>query len=333
MMTISEPTTNWAEATRAVDAAQRILVVTHVSPDGDAIGSLLGTANMLAAFDKAVDMAVDGGVPDFLAWLPGADRVQDTLNTGEWDLMISVDASDEARTGEVGAYGRAHSKSVINIDHHPTNTMFGDVHLVMPEAVSTTEVLFYWLQTLDFSLSDVVAVPLLTGLVTDTLGFRTSNVTANTISLAHMLIGGGADLATITERTLDTRSVNKVYLWKHALASVELYEGGVIAANVTVEDAKRAGMSEVSDAGLAQWLIRTNEAMISITFKETPEGRVEISMRSKPGFDVSKIAFEVGGGGHKQAAGATIDGPLQAARDRILPLLIAEAKAGKYQLG
>jgi phosphoesterase RecJ-like protein len=176
-------------------------------------------------------------------------------------------------------------------------------------------------------------VPLLTGLVTDTLGFRTSNVTANTISLAHTLIGGGANLAEITERTLDTRSINKVCLWKYALASVELYEGGVIAANVTHEDARRAGLSEVSDAGLAQWLIRTNEAVISITFKETLEGRVEISMRSKPGFDVSKIAFEVGGGGHKQAAGATVDGPLEEARKRILPMLTAEAKAGKYRLG
>ncbi len=328
-MTILESMTNWADATRAVDAASSILVVTHVSPDGDAIGSLLATVNLLAAFGKSADAAVDGGVPDFLGFLPGADTVKDTLTSGEWDLMISVDASDEARTGEVGAYGRANSKTVINVDHHPTNDMFGDIHLVMPEAVSTTEVLFYWLQTLDFSINEAIAVPLLTGLVTDTLGFRTSNVTANTLSIAHAMIGGGAELADISARTLDTRSINNVYLWKHALTSVELHEGGVITANITREDAKRAGISEVTDAGLSQWLIRTNEAVISCTFKETKSGNVEISMRSKPGFDVSKIAFEVGGGGHVPAAGATVDGPLLEARKRILPMLIAEAKAGR----
>lgn len=325
-------TTNWAEATRLVDGAQRVLVVTHVSPDGDAIGSLLATGRLLRHFEKDVTLAVDEGVPDYLRFLVGADTIHGTLTSGAWDVMISLDASDEIRTGNCGAYGRANSRVVINVDHHATNTMFGDVHLVMPEAVSTTEVVFYWLQALDFSLTEAVAVPLLAGLVTDTLGFRTSNVTANTLSLAHTLVGAGANLAAISERALDTRSIHKVYLWKHALQSVELWEGGVLSVNVTREDAKKAGMSDVSDAGLSGWLVRTDEAVIAVTFKETESGQVELSMRSRPGYDVSSVAFEVGGGGHKQAAGATIEGPLEAARKRIIPMLIAEAKAGKRAL-
>src|SRR5690606_29021244 len=115
--------TNWNEATQAVDAANTILVVTHLKPDGDAIGSLLGLTNMLRERGKTVTAVVDDGVPDFLRYVPGADTVLPELTTGEWDVMISTDASDEERTGRAGIYGRAHSRIVINLDHHPTNTM------------------------------------------------------------------------------------------------------------------------------------------------------------------------------------------------------------------
>src|SRR5690606_489941 len=130
--------------------------------------------------------------------------VQDELKSGEWDLMISVDASDEERTGQVGVYGRGHSQKVINLDHHATNTMFGDIYLVMPTAVSATEVVFHWLNHIGHAITIEVAVPLLTGLVTDTLGFRTSNVTSDTLGIAMKLMAVGASLHEITARTLDS---------------------------------------------------------------------------------------------------------------------------------
>src|SRR5690349_24391985 len=99
----------WAEATQAVADAETILLVTHVSPDGDAIGSMLGMANALRERGKNVETAVSGGVPDYLQFIAGADTVKNTLDTGDWSLMISLDASDEERTGQVGVYGRAHS--------------------------------------------------------------------------------------------------------------------------------------------------------------------------------------------------------------------------------
>src|SRR5690606_24139951 len=127
---------NWAAATAAIDNAERVLLVTHLNPDGDAIGTLLGLANALRARGVTFDMAVDGGVPEFLAFLPGADAVKPALTEGQWDVMVSLDSSDEARTGVCGVYGRAHSNTVINLDHHPTNTMFGDIHIVVPTAVA-----------------------------------------------------------------------------------------------------------------------------------------------------------------------------------------------------
>jgi phosphoesterase RecJ-like protein len=321
-------TTNWDDAERAVLTAETILIVSHLSPDGDAVGSLLGIANALRALGKTIVSALDDSVPDILRFLPNSDTVQTTLTDGDWDLMISVDSSDEERTGKCGAYGRLHSKTVINIDHHATNVMFGNIHLVDPTAVSATEVIFQLLKTMNFKFSPEVATPLLTGLVTDTLGFRTNNVKPDTLLIAHELMGYGASLTEITARTLGNKSFLAVNLWKYALATVQLHEGGVISAEITEESLKRAGLNDLTDSGLVGFLVKVNEAMISVVFKETIDGRIEISLRSKPGFDVSAVALSLGGGGHQQASGATIDGPMESAKKRVLPLLRNCAKEG-----
>jgi phosphoesterase RecJ-like protein len=274
-----------------------------------------------------VDTAVDGGALDFVRFLPGIEQLKSRLKSGRWDVMVSVDSSDEERTGQVGRYGRKHSRVVINLDHHATNTFFGDIHLVNPQAVSATEVVYEWLLHMNQPLTQPVAVPLLTGLVTDTLGFRTSNVTPYTLEIAMNLMQAGASLTEITARTLDNKPYSTIQLWRSALASVEL-NGQVIQATITQADLKAASIADMTDGGLVGLLNTVSEAMIAVVFKELEDGRVEISLRSKPGYDVAQVAFSVGGGGHKQAAGATIAGPLEAARARVLPLLYQAASEG-----
>lgn len=320
--------TNWTEATQAVEAAETILVVTHIGPDGDAIGTLLGLVGALRARGKVVDAAVDEGVPEFLRFLPNYESVLPALSSGQWDLMISVDASDEPRTGKVGVYGREHSGSVINLDHHATNTMFGTIHLVDDEAAAASEIVYEWLQKMQAIITPEIAMSLLTGMVTDTLGFRTSNVKPRTLAAAQALIAHGASLAEVAARTLDSRPFETLKIWRYALQTIRL-EDGVICAAVSQADLRLAGAHEGSDVGLSNFLVQTNEAMVSVVFKETPDGRVELSMRAKLGFDVSQVAFGLGGGGHKQAAGATIDGPLEAAIERVLPLLKTAVTQGQ----
>ena len=320
---------NWDEATQAVQAAESILLVTHVFPDGDAIGSLLGLGNALQSLGKSVDLAVDGGVPDFLDFLPGAEVVQAELAAGTWDLMISLDASDEERTGEVGAYGWVNSKTIINLDHHATNTLFGDIYLIDSQSVAAAEIVFHWLQKMEFALTEEIARPLLTGLVTDTLGFRISSVTANTLGIAQALMTAGASLSEVTQRVLDSRPFAVVKLWKEAMQSMTLAENGVIFAEVTQEDYQHADVHSSVDISLAGFLIRVKESKVSVVFRETEEGDVTLSFRSKPGFDVSEIAFNLGGGGHKQASGATIPGPLADAKARVLTMLDEAVKKGK----
>ncbi len=320
--------TQWDEATQLVRQAQRILVVTHVSPDGDAIGSMLGIGHALKQMGKTVTQAVDGGTPAYLRFIPGSDFVHSQLTQGQWDLMIATDCGDDTRYGEVGKYGASHSDKTVNIDHHGTNNLFGDVQLVTSSAVSATEIVFRWLQHMGHVIDKDVAYPLLTGLVTDTLGFRTSNVTADTLAIAQELIAAGVSLASVTENALDHRTYDTIELWKRALPSTQL-DGAIIYATITQQDYQAVGLEDVTDGGLVSFLARVSEAVISVVFKEKADGSVEISMRSRPGFDVSGVALELGGGGHPQAAGATVEGPLEVAKERVLSLVKKAARKGK----
>ncbi len=321
----------WIEATHAVASAKSILVVAHLAPDGDAIGTLLGLSRILSQRGKTVTSAVDGGVPDFLQFMVGTDAVHAELTEGEWDLMIAVDCGDDTRAGEVGKYGSEHSKAVINIDHHPTNNHFGDINIVIAEAVSASEIVFDWATQWDVRWTADLATPLLTGLVTDTKGFRTSNVSEKTLYIAQELMRAGASLTEITARALDNKSYNAILLWKRALQSVNL-NGQVIEAVVTSSDLKSVGMTEASDGGLVSLLDRVAEAMVAVVFKERLDGRVDVSMRAKPGYDVGTLAVELGGGGHTQAAGATVDGPMEDARKRVLEKLQEVTKLGTLNI-
>ncbi len=324
-MTISR----WTEATHTIEAAQTIVIVTHLSPDGDAIGSLLGLANAMKEMGKTVVAAVDGGVPQSLAFCPGADSVVPELKEGRFDVMISTDASDEPRTGHCGQYARAHSGRIINLDHHPTNTLFGDVHLVVPSAVSATEIVYDWLSHMSgYTMSAAVAQCLLLGLVTDTLGFRTSGVSSRTLDIARDLIEKGAQLAQIMARTLENHSYQVIRLWKQALPRVEL-RNQIVHTWIAYSDFQAVGLNDASDGGLVSLLNTVAEAVVAVVFKETETGEVELSLRSKPGYDVSAVAFQLGGGGHKQAAGATIAGPIPDAQARVLPMLDDVVRRGQ----
>ena len=321
-------TTNWNEAIKAVRKAKSILIVTHINPDGDAIGSLLGLAIALREIGKSVDAAVDGGVPDYLEYLPQWQTVITDLKQGQWDLMISVDASDEERSGDAGVYGRAHSPVVINLDHHATNTMFGNIHLVVPEAVAASEVVYDWLLAFGHPISEPVATALLTGLVTDTMGFRTNHVVPRTLELAHQLMLLGGPLVEIINRTIVSKPINHILLWRQVFPSVE-YKDGIASAVVTPADLKAAGLSETTDAGLVSTLVAADEVLIAVVFKVQPENKVELSFRSKFGYDVASVAFALGGGGHKAAAGATVEGTLDEVKARVMPMLEAAIQQGQ----
>lgn len=309
----------WQAAADAIDAAQSILVVSHIAPDGDAIGSLLGIAHALRARGKVVTAAIDNGVPAELRFIPGSETILHAVSVGEFDLLIAVDSSDLSRIGKAGAYGLENSKCAINLDHHPTNTRYGNIHLIVPDAVAAVEIVYDFLAFMACEVSTDVAFALLTGLVTDTQGFRISATNSRTLSIAQDLMQRGASLSQIMANTLNSRPYQEVELWKHVLPTVKL-ERGLIYAAIRQCDIDRAGLKGMSDGGLVSYLVNVVEAKVSVVFKELPKNQVEVGFRAKPGYDVASLAFQLGGGGHTLASGCTVNGTLQQAQATVLPL-------------
>jgi phosphoesterase RecJ-like protein len=318
---------DWTKANDLVAGAGSILVLTHVGPDGDAIGSMLGLAHALEERGKTVVTAVDGGVPGDLVFIPGSDSVCAALDGLAVDLVIAVDCGDESRMGEAGQVALNSGAPLINLDHHRTNTLFGAANLVDLATVAAAEGVLDWLDHMGIELDTITAFCLLTGLVTDTLCFRTDNVSSETLGKAQRLMAHGAPLAEIVQRTVGRKSYAGLRLWSLVLPTVRL-EDRVIWAVIAQAMFKEVGYSGWDDAGLVSTLAQTEEAYISAVFKEKPDGGIEIGFRAVPGFDTANVAVALGGGGHKLASGATVHEPLDTLVPRVVEMLKAEVRRG-----
>ena len=310
------------QALELIDRARRIVVVTHVSPDGDAIGSLLGMGRILRQLGKMnVTLACDDAVPAKFFFLPGAVDVENEVSTSaSFDLILSLDCSDERRCGQV-FYDASNGRTpVINIDHHVTNTGFGQVNIVLPDTVATTEALHRLMKEWNLDLDADTALCLMTGLVTDTLCFRTANVTSEVMQVAAELMQAGADLALVTSQTVNRKSFDAVRYWGALLQTAQLEER-VVWVYASAASRRAAGYWMGGDASVATFLITSWEADMAASFVETEVGQIDMSFRAKPDFDVAGIAFELGGGGHPTASGCTIYGPLEQTMKRVLAMM------------
>jgi phosphoesterase RecJ-like protein len=300
--------------------ARRIMAIAHITPDGDCIGSLLALGHALRALGKQTVLVCADPVPQQFHFLPGQDLVTSDPE-GEFHLLVSLDSSDIQRMGSVyrpGAFARV---PLINIDHHATNLHFGTVNWVDTSAASTAEMVFDLIEEMAVPLTPDIALCLLTGVVTDTRCFRTSTTTSKTMSIATRLMEAGASLNQISEQVLNRRPLAVIRLWAEALSTLQLRER-VIWAEITQVMRERAGMEKNGAAGgLSSFMATAHEADVAVVFTEKPGGKVEVSFRSVPGVDVSKLAFQLGGGGHPQASGCTLNGTLEEVRRRVLAAL------------
>ena len=304
----------------------RVLAISHISPDGDAIGSLLGFGWVLRSVipDARLTLACADPVPAQFQWLPGAGEIISAPPAGPWDVVVGLDASDGARLGSPFRPADFGATPIVVIDHHVTNLRFGTLNYVDPTAVATSQIVVDLADALGAPISQVAATCLLTGLVMDTLGFRTSNVTPQVMAVAMRLMEAGANLAEITERALNHRPLNTLRLWGQALTNVQISRR-VVWASITRQMREQTCAQANDDGGLVSQLINAPEAVIAAVFSETAEGKVQIGLRAKAGYDVSQVALSLGGGGHPQASGCTIAGPLADAEARVLPMLLQVA--------
>ena len=297
-----------------LDKAQSILIASHVRPDGDAIGSLLAIGLALQGAGKSVQMVLQDGVPGSFRHLVGSDQVQKEPK-GEWDTFISVDCADFKRLGKPFELIR---KPDINIDHHITNEKFGTLNLIVGEEVATAAILTDCLPLWELEISQPIAAALLTGIVTDTLGFRTANTTPELLRQSALLMERGANLPDLYMRALVSRSYPAARYWGAGLSSLER-ENGLVWGTLTVADRKAAGYGGNDDADLINIISAIDGSKVGMIFVEQTDNHVKISWRAlEDGIDVSKVAKYFNGGGHSAAAGADIPGHLS----EIQPLVL-----------
>jgi len=262
---------------------------------------------------KEVNLVLEDGVPKVFHHLPAYDRVYREA-AGVYDLVIVVDCSDIDRIGDVlDEYGEPD----LNIDHHPTNTQFAGLNLVREDAVATVEIIYDLAVALSLPLNQEIAEALLTGLLTDSLGFRTSNTSPKALRIAADLQELGADLPHLYRKAMIEKSLKAVKYWALGISKIKL-EDRLVWTSLSLEDRKNAQYPGRDDADLINLLASIKETDISLVFVEQKNGTVKVSWRARPGFDVSKTALEFGGGGHKPAAGAEIKGNLERVQEKVL---------------
>jgi len=296
--------------------AQNILVICHVMPDGDAIGSLLGLGWALHKLGKEHTLACVDPVPDSFAYLPGSETIV-AHPEGNYDLVIGLDCSDLKRLGDAYDQNSLRGVPIINIDHHITNVGFGSVNWVDPDSAATAQMVLTLIERLEVPLDPTMATCLLNGIVTDTRGFRTPNTTPAVMEAATKLMTARASLPEITEQVFNRRPLAVVRLWGKALSAVQL-DGPIIWTEISQAMRQECGLGSDSDDGLVSFLTSVCEADVGIVFTEKDDGTIGVSMRSMPGIDISGVAMRLGGGGHPQAAGCNLNSSLAEARERVL---------------
>jgi bifunctional oligoribonuclease and PAP phosphatase NrnA len=308
-------------AHQLIESAQRPLLVCHVSPDGDAIGSVVGLGRVLRHFGLTPILACSDPIPDSFHFIPGSDEIVSQVDA-PFDLVIALDSSDLRRLGHFADLPRFADVPLLNIDHHLTNLYYGRVDLVDAQACSTAEIVLRLLEAWDAPLDADTATALLTGIVGDTRGFRTNNVTPQVLEAALRLMKAGASLPYISLHTLDSRPTAAVRLWGAALARLQV-EDRVIWTSIPLTARREAGYADTGDAGLVSFLVGAEDADAAAVFVEREDGDIDVGLRAEPGFDVARVALQFGGGGHALAAGCTLSGPLDEAQARLVTALKA----------
>jgi phosphoesterase RecJ-like protein len=295
-------------------SAQNILIASHVRPDGDAVGSLLGLGLALQDAGKTVQMVLADGISSSFKHLHGAKQVRTKIESAI-DTFITVDCADFKRTGKPF---ESAGQPDINIDHHITNEMFGKLNLIEGKEVATCAILTNYLPAWGYKITKPIAEALLTGIITDTLGFRTSNVTSEALRQAATLMDTGANMPDLYMRGLVSRSYEAARYWGGGLSSLERQDE-IVLGTLTLADRKAAGYSGSDDADLINIISAIDGFKVGMIFVEQPKNRVKISWRAlEPGIDVSPVATRFGGGGHAAAAGADVEGPLEEIKKSVI---------------
>ena len=296
------------------------LLVGHSIPDGDCIGSLIGLYLALQSLGKKVRMLLQDPVPYIYRYLVGSEYVLNPKQLKEPIAnVIFLDCSDEERTGDKVVAMLTDRNFAINIDHHQSNTMFGNYNYVNVEASSTAELVYELLGKLRIEISSDMAHALYVGVLQDTGSFQHNSTTSATFRTAAALMDKGVDLDLIKLNLFESKSKAEVRLLSLALQNINFNSNGKVAWMILkYDDVKAIGALDICPEGIINNCLTIQGVEVGLLFREISPGLIKVGFRSKGEVDVSAIAAEFGGGGHRRAAGAKQDGTMEDAERQII---------------
>lgn len=313
-----------------IKKTQTVAIISHLGPDGDTLGSMLGLKFILKQFShiKKTDCIILGKIPEVYEFLPGAKSVKTAFDESlldKYDLAISVDCAAEDRLAEALCIFKK-AKFSINIDHHKTNKGFGSLNIIDPKASSVGEILLDIIEKLGCELTKEIATCLYVSILTDTGGFKFENTTSKTFLACAKLLDAKIKPDEIYKKCYEQKPLNMILLQAFAINNAKFEENDKISYTIisrkTIDD---FGSQDSYTDGVSEALRQSKQTEIAMVLKENTNGDTKISLRSK-GIDISKIAGFFGGGGHKLAAGCIIEKSPEDALQEILPIAKKQLK-------
>ena len=306
-----------------ITRADRLLVTAHARPDGDAVGSLLACWMMLCRMGKQADMVLSDGVPRIYRGLPCASMVQQRRRVeGDYDAVILLECDSVERSGLEGLENRF----LINIDHHTSGRSFAEVNWIESDACAVAELVYRLAAGAGIDVTQEMATCLYAAVLSDTGSFCYEGTDAHTFELARNLVRQGADPVKIAQSVYFSNPAAKIHLLGAALANLH-YDERLAWLWVGQHDMARTHAAEEDCEGIVNYAIGIAGIEVAVFLRELADHRVRLSLRSKGKVNVASIAERFGGGGHENASGCTLDGPLAAATDQILACLRSEMES------
>jgi len=298
---------------------KEFLIASHENPEGDAIGSILALGMGLRKMGKKVTIFNPDPIPEIIMFLPGAGKViRRVPKNRRFDAAFALDCGDPKRLGD--AFPKPERiKRLINVDHHASNTRFGDMNLVNPQASSTAEMVFDLLREIPVKISRPIGENIYTGILTDTGSFHYSNTTEKTFAVARECVLAGVRPWKIAERVYETQPLARLRLLPLVLKTLEIEEGGrVSSVIVTRRMLARAGAAPALTEDFINFPRSVIGTEVALLFREIEPTKYRVSLRSRGKVDVSRISRMFQGGGHPNAAGCTVEGTLGEVKTKVL---------------
>jgi phosphoesterase RecJ-like protein len=293
----------------AVRARRRFVISSHARPDGDSIGSQLAMAYALREMGREVAVVNADPAPPPLMAFPGVPDIRIAPGAeGEFDAAIIMECGDLQRTGVTGL----ERFFVVNIDHHPGNTSYGQINWFDPGAAACGEMVFDLVRALDVPLTRTIATHIYLAILTDTGSFHYSSISPRTFDICRECLEAGVDPVLVARNVYDSNNMGRLKLFGAVLGAMQIDQTGRIAiVYVDHEMARAAGGTYEDTEGLINLPLTVKEIEAVVFFKQEKGDRYRVSLRSKGNVDIGVIAKEYGGGGHKNAAGCAVSGPIE----------------------